>query len=217
MKVEAGTTDSNAPLNETNEVAQSEQPQEPAIDYEKLYEESKKRLEQAEFSLYRKKKAEKLAKQQVQDEGLIDRESIHRVVEEDVATLVMAQREKDAEDVIEEAIMDISSDPAERKLIRFKYDNSINKTGFSRLAIKQDLEDAKFLANKPKYLKERTELAHAAISKLTTTNSGAGTNLDKPTPKDDLSKNFTAYDWEFMKKRHWSEEQIKRAASSIKK
>ncbi len=215
--VEQETTNPSAPLEEPNEAVQVEQPQPPAIDYVQEYERERERRERAEFTLYKKKKAERAAKkEQIEETGMVDSDAIAQQVEERFVALAMAREEKMAEDLIDEELMHLTSNPDERKLIRFKYDNAINKTGFSRLAIRQDLDDAKFLANKSRYLKEKTELAQTAISKATITNSGSGTNLDRPTTTEDLSKQFSKQDWEFMQKRNWSQEQIRDAAHAMK-
>lgn len=216
--VETVTTEPLAPEVQTNEVVEPvDQPKEPSIDYAMEYEKEKERREKAEFALYKKKKAERAAKQtQEADSGVVDTDEIKKQVEDTFYAMNEAQREKDAEDVIDEELMRLTSNPDELKLIRFKYDNAINKTGFSRLAIRQDLDDAKFLANKSRYLKEKSELAQSAISKQTITNSGGGTNLDRPVHTDDLSKQFSKQDWEFMQKRKFTPEQIKAVAQENK-
>lgn len=217
--VEAVTTEPVAPQAEQNEVVTTEveQPKAPELDYQKLYEADHKRLEQAEYALYKKKKAEKTARRIEEGEtGVIDADAVKQQVEEHFLAMAIAREEKMSEDVIEEELNNLSSNPDERKLIRLKYDNQINKTGFSRLAIRQDLDDAKFLANKSRYQKEKTELMQSAISKATITNSGGGTNLDRPTQTEDLSKQFTKQDWEFMQRRHFTPEQIKAVAQEKK-
>lgn len=197
------------------EVSTDETPedQEPAIDYKALYEKEQEKLSKAEYTLYKKRKEEKEAKaQQVQNQGYIDPAEMDKLLEEKLQLFHQVQQEKEAEDTIAEILFELSSDPDERALIRMKYENSLVKTGYSRLAIRQDLEDARFLANKPRYLKEKTELAQTAIARKTTNNTGVGTNAQKPEPQDDLSKQFTAGDWDFMQKRKFTKEQIQQAA-----
>jgi len=217
--VEAVTTETQAPAPQTNEVAtETQSPPQPAIDYAAEYEKERERRERAEYALYKKKKAEKTARDiQENETGVVDSDDVKAQVEEHFVAMAMAREEKQSEDLIDEELMRITSNPDERKLIRFKYENAINRTGFSRLSIRQDLEDAQYLANKPRAQKERAELAQTAISKQTMPGSGMGTNLDRPTGEPDMSKAFSKYDWEHMQRANFSEAMIKAAYNQLKK
>ena len=68
-----------------------------------------------------------------------------------------------AADTIESALEDLSANVDERALIKHHYDNSLQKTGFSRQAIMQDLLNAKLLANQKSLSKERAELSAALM------------------------------------------------------
>lgn len=217
VKAVEPTTESSAPVVEPNEhPVETSQPStpEPVLDYAALYEEEKKKLEKAEYTLYRKNKEERLKKLQVEETGIVDPEEVKKIVSDEVEALVAAQRQKDSEDLIVEELNNLTSDPDEQRLIRLKYENALNKTGFSRLAIRQDLSDAQFLANKSKYLKEKSELKQTVIAKKAVINSGVGTNLEKPSAPDDLEKHFSSYDWQWMKKRKWTDAQIKQALAA---
>lgn len=57
------------------------------------------------------------------------------------------QRLQDAEDAVDEELESIS-DPDERTLTRWYYENRVNRQGYSRRKIREDLEDARAMANK---------------------------------------------------------------------
>lgn len=200
------TTNPEVPLDETNK---------PVIDFAAELEKETKRRERAEFALYQKDKAARQAKKVVNTEEVETDEPVETLVEKKFNALAEAQEVRLASSFIDRKIKSLTDNTDEQKLIRFNYENKINKSGFTEEDISSDLEDAHFLANKPRFMKERKELAQSAISKSTTSTSGGGTNLDKPTRTEDLSKKFSKVDWEFMQKHKWSEEKIKVAARAI--
>lgn len=211
--VEAVTTAPEVPPEETNEV----EPQKPEIDYAAELEKEKARREKAEFALYKKNKAERQAKKvEPETEEVFEPEPVEKLVEEKFNSLAEQHQTRLSESIISRKIKSLTDNPDEQRLIRFNYDNKINKSGFSEEEIESDLEDAHFLANKSRFMKERKELVESAVSKRTISTSGGGTNLDRPERTEDLSKKFAKHDWEFMKKRNWSDEQIRKAAEELK-
>lgn len=199
----------------TEAIAAPEPPVETRPDYKALYEEEKARTAKAEFTLYKKNKAEKEARDaQVRTQGFSDPDEISRMVEERTTELLEEQRRKDSEDVLEEIFSTTIPDPDERALARLIYDNKLVKTGYSRLALAQDVENARFLANKPRLLKENGELARTAVSKQTQGNTSDGVSAHRPQPKEDLSKKFTKADWDFMSRLKWPDEKIRAAAAA---
>jgi hypothetical protein len=87
------------------------------------------------------------------------------------------------QDLIDSEIESSTSNRDEQDLIRFHYNNSIVKTGYSRQKIREDISTAKILANKKKYLSLAGELTAAEVSRATTTNSGSGHTIpSQPEP-----------------------------------
>lgn len=183
-------------------------------DYRKLYEETEDRLKKAEFALYRKNKAAKQERSVTSNSPGIDPEEINAIVDTRAIEILEAQRKKDSEDLLEEELMRASGNPDERDLIKLIYDNGIVKTGYSRMSIRNDLDNAKALANKDRHQKEKKELANALNAKRATTSTGVGSNQARSLgPKEDLSKHFTASDWHFIQQRKWTDDMIRKAVA----
>ncbi len=204
------TTEVIAPVAETTTDTEVE-----AIDYEKLYTETSERLGKAEHTIITLKKAKKVApaEQAIEEpEEEAEEEQESTPVQPDLYKVVReVMQETTRETVIEQEIAKRASSAAEAKLIRLQYDRGIQKTGTTPEQIAYDIENAHFLANKSKFLKQQGELGHALVAKKTIGNSGIGTNMDKQGPADDLSKHFDKHSWDFMKSHGWSDEKIKKA------
>lgn len=178
---------------------------ETAIDYKALYEKEKEELDQAKYTLT-KKNIESKNKQPAPPIELPDvAEIVRQEVQKGLSSL--------QGDILEDELLTITNDPDERNLIRLKYESAINKTGFTHAAIRNDLLNAKLLANAPKYQTINKEMAEALKSKKGITPGGSGSNQDPANgvKVDDLQKHFKAADWTFMKNAGWSDEKIKRA------
>jgi len=199
-----------APVAEPIEETEVES-EEPAVDYKAELEKEMARRKKAEFTLYKKNVEEKKAK--VQE---VPAKAAPSSIREEIAQVLEEQRMQDASEAFEEELFSITENEDERELIRHKYENSLVKSGFSRAAIRQDLEDAKFLANKPKYQREQNEIAKTLVSKRTVSNSGVGASQEKPRPSEDLSKHFTKGDWQFIKDQGFTKDQIKKIIENRK-
>jgi len=187
----------------------SETKVEPEIDYKAELEKEKAKRAKAEYTLYKKNKEAKQAKAEAPE---INPEEIRPTIEAEVAAVLEAERQKEAEDLFEEELFNLSSDENERELIRLKYDR-LAKSGFTRTSIRQDLEEARFLANRPKYERVSSELAQTVVSKRTLGGNGLGAGQERPQPTPDLSKLFSAGEWDFMKKQKFTQEMIQKAAN----
>jgi len=63
-------------------------------------------------------------------------------------------------DEVDDLLDDMVENDDERKLVKLYYQNRIVPTGYSRRAIREDLESARILANKGRLAKKREEQAH---------------------------------------------------------
>jgi hypothetical protein len=209
-------TDTNSSEDETNGGDNS---QGESLDYRELYEKEKEKLSKAEFKLYQKSKAEKEARlSQRSTDGYIDPEEVQKVVEEKAMAILQEQRQREAEDVLEEELVKLSNDEDERRLIRLMYENRIQQTGYTRSAIREDLQTAYLIANAPKLQRATAEKIEALKAKATLSQGGTavGTNQDRPILKEDLTKHFSEQEIKFMQGRGWSEAQMREAAESKK-
>ena len=137
-------------------------------------------------------------------QGMIDRMVAERL---DKAQADMSK------DIFAEELLSVTNNDSERDLIKHHYEHTIRQSGFSRTAIKEDLFKAKAIANANRLQKQNTELVETVKAKQAMGNSAVGSNQAKPTPTEDISKQFSERDWQFMQKRGWSEEMIKQAAA----
>ena len=166
--------------------------EEPQIDYAAELAKEKTRREKAEYALYKKNKESKQQKVEPEEQA-----AATTTVSQEVLSVLNAERQRESEETFEEELFALTADENERELIRLKYQR-LEKSGFSRDAIKQDLDEARFLANRVKFERVNSELAKTAVSKRTVGNNGMGAGQDKPQAAQDLSKHFTASDWAFM-------------------
>lgn len=160
-----------------------------ALDYAALYEAELAKRKRAED------KVVKLKKQSKSDVEIEDQDDEEDVSEDRVEKLVLQQvtRMKDQlrseviESEVDDLIQDISSDVNEQKLIKHIYENGLQKSGFSRALIREDLANAKVLANRDLLIKSNKELSEALRSKATLStarpSSSATRQVDKPEPQ----------------------------------
>lgn len=108
------------------------------------------RLKKAEFTLYKKNKEERHSEE---DETFTSLSEDN--LEEKVKTILAKEREQYkitlAQDTLENELSKFSDDPDRQELIKYHYENTINRRGYSREDIKKDLETAAFLADRPKF------------------------------------------------------------------
>ena len=87
-------------------------------------------------------------------------------------------RQDAVSDTIDNVLDEISTNASEKELIKLHYDR-LQKSGYSKSNIINDLEDAKLLANKNKFKKENKEIRTALLTRQTIGNSGAGSSVRK--------------------------------------
>ena len=183
-------------------VEQSEESK-PEIDYVAELGIAKSKLEKAGNTIEKIKKENKELKNDDDDDEYID---YQEEINKQVAKKMDSVRADLSEDTIESTLEDLTVNVDERALIKHHYDNSLQKTGFSRQAIMQDLLNAKLLANRKTLSKENSELKAALSAKESTGNSSRGANLDKANidkpikPISDMTRDEHKAYWESFKK-----------------
>jgi hypothetical protein len=115
-----------------------------------------------------------------EDEDIDDDDEINtrvnKIVEEKLEGL-----KKDVNSATVETILDsISVNSDEKELIRFHYENSIKQSGSSANDIRNDLENARLVANRKKLLAENTALKDALLANGSMTSAGAGSGSIRP-------------------------------------
>jgi hypothetical protein len=202
-EVKEEVVDSVAP-SETPEVVDD-------IDYKAELEKANERLRKAEFSLYKNKKEAKVSKEDESMDEVPD-DKFEALLEQKLNERLGKLETQIVGRVLEDELSSISTNPDEQKLIRLHYENSVMKSGMDRESVRADLEKAYLIANAPKLRKMNTELSASIKANKSKTNSSAGTSqADLPNIEVDYKKHFSAHDWEFIQKRKWTKEQIKKA------
>lgn len=126
-------------------------------DYKKLYEDTKTELGQAQHKIIELKKKPS----DDDDKNTLDKDTIKSVVNEALSE----DRTLRVNEIVDEELSKISTNPDEQKLIKLLYENKIVKVGDSRSDIRKDLEAAKILANANKTEAKQKELEDAAKNK----------------------------------------------------
>jgi hypothetical protein len=103
----------------------------------------------------------------------------------------------------------LASDPAKRQLILFHYQNSIRQTGFTRAAMENDLQNALILADKPRIIKENSEMKQTVKAKNSMTSSARGSNQDFNTPEKNNKPKLSAEEKALLARRGLKPEDVK--------
>ncbi len=156
---------------------------EPSIDYKAQLELERARLKKAEdkiVKLKREKKEEPVEEvERAQPEQGVDDSDLESMVQEQVAQLRDEMRSEIVSGEVDTALKEVSSDPDEQELIRLIYENKLQKTGYSRVAIMDDLVNAKIIANRETVLRQNQELRESLKSKLTLNSSPNSSNANR--------------------------------------
>lgn len=195
-KVETTTTEENA----AEEIETTEPVEE--LDYDKEFQEQLDKFETAEKNRkgYEQRKA---AEATQPEEGVVTQEGVNAMVSEALKQAIPALQTSLVEDQVETVLNEIAKNDAEKKLIRFHFENSVGLNG----TIRERLENAKLIANKKTILKTQREMATALHNRQGISSTGQGHSTDGPEVKDSF---FTKEQLAELKKRGYSDEKIER-------
>jgi len=153
----------------------------PSVDYKAQLEEAQARLKRAEDKIVKLKKQPSEEK----EEEEVDEDRVAKLVAQQVGKLKEQVRSEIVESEVEDLLNEVSNNPDERALIKHIYENDLQKSGFTRAAIKDRLLDAKLLANKQALLKSNTELAEALVAKTTLSTTRSTSSSSRPSDKEE--------------------------------
>jgi len=114
-------------------------------------------------------------------------------------------------EALEEELSKIDS-PKKRELVKYHYENSIQKSGMSRQSVRDDMQKALAIVNATALLKRSNEEKEARIAKKTV---GKGISSGSQAPvsnKKEWEKVLTPSELAFGKARKWTEDMFKKAA-----
>lgn len=158
----------------------------------KAREEKEKELSQAQHVIENLKKAKKIEVKTEDQPEAIDTDEIVRKAREETSSEIEKFKLEQSRDTLEEILKSASTDPKEQDLIRFHYENSIVKKGFSRASIIDDIENAKILANRQKFSKIFSEVGKAKTSQ-DTRSTGSAASQPMTDTEDGLSDSEKAW------------------------
>jgi hypothetical protein len=178
------TTDSPAQEEKGNEVKKEEEikVESDKVDYKAELEKAKDKISKAEFTIEKLKKESK--SNNTKDDDADEQEIEDKATRIAEATSQKVRQEM-VQDVIAEEISNRAESPEHAELLKLYYDKRIVKSGFSREAIKEDLDIAAMLVNKPKLEATMKELKQKAISNGTK-NTGGQVSAKADRPEDTI-------------------------------
>lgn len=159
-------------------------PDESVVDYKAELEKERKRVSQAEHTIMKLKGK---AKTTMVDDSEEDEEEYTPPK----STKPFTQAQPDPAGLAA-LLAQQSSDPDERELILFHFENSVLRSGNNANAILNDLAKAKILANARKYEIESKESKRTVATKSSISNSYMGVNQDRPIADESSKIKLTA-------------------------
>lgn len=133
----------------------------------------------------------RLRKQGEQSEEAPEDKVVSKVIDE-------IEKRRIADD-IEATLEEMTPNQEERELIRHHYENSIKSTGSTRRAIKADLENAKLLANKSRFLSEAEKKVKKEMAERKAVEDAQGKVTPEPREEED-KKEFSPKEKAFLKR-----------------
>lgn len=119
-------------------------------------------------------------------DDVLANEDLDKKIDDKVEQRVSALTSGLVEDFVNTELDSLTTNPDEKELMKYHYENTIRKTGLSRSAIKNDLGKAKALANSGKIMTQNAELHAALVAKKGIVNS-SGSNQDKGEPEPEFN------------------------------
>lgn len=102
--------------------------------------------------------------------GQDDSETVAGVVQRELQKIIPTLQSSFASESINSIISELSSDPAEQKLIRHHFENTVTPNG----SLRDRLENAKLIANRKSILKSQKEMKVAIQNRSQVTNASQG-------------------------------------------
>jgi len=137
-------------------------------------------------------------------------DEIGKKVEEAIQKQLPKLQSSLAADSVEQVLNEIAPTEAERKLIRFHFENSVSPNG----TIRERLENAKLIANKKTIFKTQKEMAIALSNRAGLSPSGTGPSTEGNEVKDTY---FSKEQLDALKAKGWDEKKIERLKANLRK
>jgi hypothetical protein len=176
------------------------------LDYDKEFDEQVEKFDRAEKAREGYAKRKGVPVEESETEGM----DIEAKVEEAIKKQLPKLQGTLALDNIEQVLNDISASEAEKKLIRFHFENTVAPNG----TIRERLENAKLIANKKTILKTQKEMAVALQNRAGLQSSGLGTSTEGQQVQDTF---FSKDQLNALKAKGWDDKKIERLKANLRK
>lgn len=195
---------------EEDEASSSEESEdkseEPQIDYKAELAKVQDRLKKAEFKLYQKSKKDKETHTEDEEDDDVSptptsKEEIQKMLEKEREEYRMTL----AQDAIELELEQYADNPDRQALIKYHYENTINRSGYSRADIKHDLELAEYIADKAKF---ETRISEVKKSIEAQKSSQKGGNASGVQSQDKKKVNLSEKDKALLRRHGLSEQDV---------
>ncbi len=209
---EAEKEETKEPVDPTTESAASDETKkEESVDYDKELAEEVEKFETAEKNREGYAKRKSKTPEEKLDEDAKEMLDIDAKVADAIKKQMPKLQLVALEDQIETGLDRIASNDAERKLIKFHFQNSVGTNG----TIMERLENAKLIANKKLIFKTQKEMAVALNNRQgLATGGGQGTSSEGMEVKDNFLSKDQIKD---LKARGWDDKKIQRFKDNLRK
>lgn len=183
-----------APSQETaqGEELKTTEPVSNSVDYDAVVAqltEERDNYKQGMLNAKAKNKELKETQETVAPEPVVDLDEVAEKAAQIAREQVESFKSELTADTLEEALIQSSDSPGVRKVIRYHYENSLNKSGHSRGAILADVKKAAILANNNLATRENEELKEALKAKNSTTSAPQFSGQKEAQPEPDKLSN----------------------------
>jgi hypothetical protein len=179
----------------TNEDVKSEEQDKQEFDYEAELDRVKQVAQNYKEGMMSAKAKLKELKEQEEEEGETEENTqaqadLEDVIEELDKRAIKREQERIGQQAvayIDDELSNLTDNKKEQELIKFYYENRINKSGSDKASVKEDLEMARLLANRKRLEKDNSALKEILINKQTTNSSPEFSGERLQTKKSNLS------------------------------
>lgn len=127
------------------------------------------------------------------EQAQLDQERIIEELDKRAKQREQERLSRESINFVDETIGALTDNKDEQELIKFYYENKINKSGSDKNSVKEDLEMARLLANKKRLESDNSSLKEILINKQTTNSSPEFSGERLKTKKSNLSEADKAF------------------------
>lgn len=143
----------------------------------------------------------------------MDEQELDKRIEQRASAIVHQTLAETTSEIVDE-LLEAIADPSERELTKLHLENSVQRTGYTRKAIRQDIENARAIANKKRVVAENVELKDAIIARNTAGKGTGGNNQDPlPVPGADTASKLNPAEEALLARRGLTAKDVKQGSA----